>query len=73
MFHLSRIKFKYQGSRRRMVAWVQKVNNFIYTYIHFLVYHVAADMRMKQALRPGILSAGQPWTFPQLTYPVTRG
>lgn len=64
MFHLSRIKFKYQGSRRRVVAWVQKVNNLIYIYIHLLVYHVAADMRMKQALRPGIFSAGQPLALP---------
>lgn len=35
-------------------------SNLIYTNIHLLVYHVAADMRMKKALRPGILSAGQP-------------
>lgn len=35
-------------------------SNLIYTNIHLLVYHVAADMRMKKAVRPGILSAGQP-------------
>lgn len=35
-------------------------SNLLYTNIHLLVYHVAADMRKKKALRPGILSAGQP-------------